>query len=135
MFSPAGPNDNYQAAGVSGISFHLFALSFDSEGIHLGVAKVTLPILYFEYPRRTDMFGIKNEIIPPAFAALVMARATDRAINLTDEWYEANKGMGDQWQIQAQFMKFLTQQVLGQAGRVTPAPNYSPIIIRPYSTL
>jgi len=80
------------------------------------------------------MFFKKNEVLSATFAALVMARATDRAIKQTSDWFYEQEDPSV-WNTRIQFMKYLTEQVLRDGGRVTITPNYSPVIVTPYRRL
>jgi hypothetical protein len=80
------------------------------------------------------MFFKKNEVLSATFAALIMARATDRAIKQTSDWFYEQENP-DVWDTKIEFMKNLTQQVLRDGGRVTTAPNYAPVIVTPYRRL
>ncbi len=80
------------------------------------------------------MFFKKNEVLSATFAALIMARATDRAIKQTSDWFYEQENPSV-WDTKIQFMKNLTQQVLRDGGRVTTAPNYAPVIVTPYRRL
>lgn len=135
VFTTSKTNENIQTAGVSGIDKWFFDARFINwNDVKFNYGHVTLPTLYFEYPKITNMFYKKNEVLSATFAALIMARATDRAIKQTSDWFYEQENPGV-WDTRIQFMKNLTQQVLRDGGRVTTAPNYAPVIVTPYSRL
>ncbi|SFA42892.1 hypothetical protein SAMN04488511_103192 [Pedobacter suwonensis] len=80
------------------------------------------------------MFFKKNEVLSAKFAALIMAKATDRAIKQTSDWFYEQENPGV-WDTKIQFLKYLTEQVLRDGGRVTSMPNYTPVIVTPYRRL
>jgi len=136
IFRTDRTNENVQSAGVTGIEFsrHDIRYNIRSDELTIVAIHIRLPTLYFEYPRITSIFGIKNEIIDASWAALVMARATDRAINQLTDWVDSQENPTE-WGTKIQFMKYLEGQVLKDFGRVTPVQNYSPVIVSPYKTL
>ncbi|WP_419700275.1 hypothetical protein [Mucilaginibacter sp. NFX135] len=136
VFTTASSNRNVQTAGVTGIDFsrHDIRYSLRNDELTVIAVHVRLPTLYFEYPKITNMFFKNNEVLTSGFAALIMARATDRAVDQLRGWFDEQENPTE-WSTQIQFMKFLTGQVLRDGGRVTPAPNYAPVIVTPYRRL
>jgi RHS repeat-associated protein len=136
VFTPAGPDGNYQTAGVSGILFHELSLIPTPEGwLPYGVeaAIVRMKTLYFEFPRITSMYGFEETLIPQ-YAAFVMANATDAAIRATDKAWDASNGNLDMFQLGNIFFQNLSRIVQSAGGRVTLQPNYK-TVVTPYSTL
>ena len=136
VFRTAIRNENVQTAGVSGIELtrHDIRYNLRQDELTVIAIDIKLPTLYFEYPKITNMFFKKNEKLSSTFAALVMARATDRAIKQTRDWIDKQDNPTE-WGTNIEFMKNLIEQVLKDGGRVTPIPNYLPVIVTPYKTL
>lgn len=97
-------------------------------------AIVVMSNLYFELPRRTSMFGVK-EVLSPAWAAGVSAGAVNGAIRRTDAAWDESDGNLNQYQLGNIFLQNLRTIIQSVGGRVTTQPNYPGTIVMPYSTL
>ena len=135
VFTPAGPDANYQTAGVSGILFHELKLEWDPKEMGVKAAIVIMRPLYFELPRVTSMFGKRNEIMSSVWAAGVSAGAVNAAIRAADKAWDNSDGELNQYQLGNIFLQSLRTIIQSVGGRVSTQPNYPLTIVRPYSTL
>ncbi|TWI95611.1 RHS repeat-associated protein [Mucilaginibacter frigoritolerans] len=135
VFTPAGPDANYQTAGVSGILFHELKLEWNPKEMGVKAAIVIMRPLYFELPRVTSMFGKTDEIMSSVWAAGVSAGAVNAAIRAADKAWDNSNGELNQYQLGNIFLQSLRTIIQSVGGRVSTQPNYPLTIVRPYSTL
>jgi RHS repeat-associated protein len=135
VFTPAGPDADYQTAGVSGILFHELKLEWDPREMGVKAAIVIMRPLYFELPRVTSMFGKTDEIMSSAWAAGVSAGAVNASIRAADKAWDNSNGELNQYQLGNIFLQSLRTIIQSVGGRVSTQPNYPLTIVRPYSTL
>jgi hypothetical protein len=133
---PSRTNTNYQSAGVSGINFAIVSAYFNSESGKAGVNYEHVILnhtLYFEYPAIRNSNG-RLYSVASSLAASFAAASTDAAIEATEEYYSLKDLPGPDDIIRT-FESNL--RIIMQAGgrRLTTVPNYSPVLVRPYSTL
>ncbi len=135
VFTPAGPDADYQTAGVNGILFHELKLEWDPREMGVKAAIVIMRPLYFELPRVTSMFGKTDEIMSSAWAAGVSAGAVNASIRAADKAWDNSNGELNQYQLGNIFLQSLRTIIQSVGGRVSTQPNYPLTIVRPYSTL
>jgi len=129
QYVPVGPDEHYQATGVSGLYYDYITTYKDAQGkIRIEYVRYKFNTLYFEFPRvRAD-----GSVISAMDAARLSAAAKDMA----EEQVEMLLGGQPRPATSTLENTFLTElrTMLAPFGaRVSLTPNYGPVPVTPYS--
>lgn len=128
QYVPVGPNEHYQATGVSGLYFDYITTYVDGKGkFHLEYVNYKFNTLYFEFPRvRAD-----GTVISAKEAALLSAAAKDLAEEQV-EMILGNQPRPMTAILENTMLTELRATLAPFGARVSLTPNYGTVPVNPY---